>query len=83
VVIAGRSFPADRHAPVLAYPNPLAPAHYVVTNTGFTFRDYDYLTNARQTPKLPDWAIVDTATPPDARTPGRVVAAGFFDERWR
>jgi hypothetical protein len=83
VALAGRSFPADRHVPVLAYPNPLAPVHYVVTNTGFTFRDYDYLTNARQTPKLPDWAIVDTTTAPDARRPGRVVAAGFFDERWR
>ena len=49
-------------------------------NSGFTFREYDYLNNARQVPKLPDWAIVDVTTPPDSRKPGKVVAADFFDE---
>src|SRR5205823_1676859 len=49
----------DRYVPVLVYPNPLNPKHYVVLNSGFTFREYDYLNNARQTPKLPDWAVVD------------------------
>jgi hypothetical protein len=54
-----------------------------VVNSGFTFREYDYLNNARQTPKLPDWAILDLSQPPNARTPGRIAAAGFFDERWQ
>ena len=54
----------------------------MVLNSGFTFREYDYLNNARQTPKLPDWAVVDTSTKPDARWPGKVVAADFFGERW-
>jgi hypothetical protein len=32
---------------------------------------------------LPDWAIIDLRTPPDSRYPGKVIAAGFFDERWQ
>ena len=82
VVAGSKSFPADTHAPILIYPNPLNPAKYVVLNSGFTFREYDYLNNARQVPKLPDWAIVDVTTPPDARKPGKVVAADFFGEAW-
>ena len=69
--------------PLLIYPNPLNPDRYVVLNSGFTFREYDYLNNARQVPKLPDWAVVDVTTPPDSRWPGKVVAAGFFDENWK
>ncbi len=38
--------------------------------------------NARQTPKLPDWAIVDLRVKPDSRWPGKVVDADFFDETW-
>jgi len=54
-----------------------------VLNSGFTFREFDYLNNARQIPKLPDYAVVDTRTPPDERWPGKIVTAGFFDEDWR
>jgi dienelactone hydrolase len=79
----GRSYPSDHHVPVLIYPNPLNPRRYVVLNSGFTFREYDYLNNARQTPKLPDYAIIDTDVPPSSRAPGGIVDAGFFDERWR
>lgn len=79
----GKSYAAATHVPVLIYPNPLNPSKYVVLNSGFTFREYDYLNNARQVPKLPDWAIVDTSTPPDERWPGRIAAAGFFDEKWQ
>ena len=82
IVVGAKSYPADTHAPILIYPNPLNPTKYVVLNSGFTFREYDYLNNARQVPKLPDWAIVDVTTPPDARRPGKVVAADFFGEVW-
>ena len=67
---------------MLIYPNPLNPKRYVVLNSGFTFREYDYLNNARQTAKLPDWAIVDTTVPPSPLDPGKIVDAGFFGERW-
>ena len=82
IVAGSKSFPAETHAPILVYPNPLNPSKYVVLNSGFTFREYDYLNNARQVPKLPDWAIVDVTTPPDSRKPGKVVAADFFGEAW-
>ena len=74
--------PSETHVPILIYPNPLNPKRYVVLNSGFTFREYDYLNNARQVPKLPDWAVVDVSTPPSSRWPGKVVAADFFNDRW-
>jgi dienelactone hydrolase len=83
-IVAGqRRFAVAEHAPILIYPNPLNPDRYVVLNSSFTFREYDYLNNARQTPKLPDWAVVDVRTPPDSRWPGKIVDADFFDEAWR
>jgi pimeloyl-ACP methyl ester carboxylesterase len=78
-----QSWDAATHVPLMIYPNPLAPHRYVVLNSSFTFREYDYLNNARQTPKLPDWAIVDVRTPPNSRFPGQVVSADFFDEEWK
>ncbi|HEU4751905.1 MAG TPA: hypothetical protein VFU47_02275, partial [Armatimonadota bacterium] len=82
VVVGSRRYPASTHAPVMIFPNPLNPKRYVVLNSGFTYREYDYLNNARQVPKLPDWAIVDTTTPPNSRYPGKIEDAGFFGERW-
>ncbi len=70
------------HAPVMIYPNPLNPKRYVVINSGFTFREAAYLTNARQVPRLPDWAVIDLSVPPGPRAPGKIVNAGFFGERW-
>ena len=54
----------------------------MVLNSGFTFREYDYLNNARQVPKLPDFAVIDLNVPVSSRAPGGVVEAGFFSERW-
>jgi hypothetical protein len=76
------TFDSGDHALLLIYPNPLNASRYLVLNSGFTFREYDYLNNARQVPKLPDWAVIDLRTPPDSRFPGKVVAADFFGERW-
>lgn len=76
-------YPPERFVAALIYPNPQNPSRYVVVNSGFTFREYDYLNNARQTPKLPDWAILDLNQPSTPRAPGGIAAAGFFDEQWR
>jgi hypothetical protein len=78
-----KHYPSGNFVPVLIYPNPLSPRRYVVFNSGFTFREYDYLNNARQTPKLPDFAIIDISTPPGSRLPGAIADAGFFDEKWQ
>ena len=83
VQVGTQSFAAEHHAPVLIYPNPLNPNRYVVLNSGFTYREFAYLNNARQVPKLPDWAVIDLRTPADALWPGKVVAADFFDESWK
>lgn len=80
--IAGREYDSANHAPIMIYPNPKNPEKYVVLNSGFTYREYAYLNNARQVPMLPDWAIVDLRTPPDFINPGKVVAADFFNEQW-
>lgn len=82
LVVGEQSWNAAHHAPVMIYPNPLNPRRYVVLNSGFTYREYDYLNNARQVPRLPDWAVIDLRVPPDSRYPGRVVTADFFDESW-
>ena len=74
---------SDKHVPLMIYPNPLAPERYVVLNSSFTYREYDYLNNARQVPKLPDWAMIDTTTAPNGRWPGKIVQADFFDEAWK
>ena len=79
----GQRHDATTHAPILIYPNPLNPAKYVVLNSSFTYREYDYLNNARQTPKLPDYAVVDVNVPVSSRSPGGIVNAGFFDEQWK
>jgi dienelactone hydrolase len=77
------TYEATHHAPVLIHPNPLAPNRYVVINSSFTFRQGSDTSNSLQTPKLPDWAVVDLRTPPDALMPGLVQDAGFFNENWR
>ncbi|HEX3880723.1 MAG TPA: hypothetical protein VHW24_27265 [Bryobacteraceae bacterium] len=82
IAVGKEHFSPDTHAAILIYPNPLNPSKYVVVNSGFTFREADYLSNARQTPKLPDYAVADLTTPPDGRFPGKIVAAGFFGEDW-
>lgn len=39
--------------------------------------------NSLQTPKLPDWAILDMSVPLDERIGGKgVVDANFFGEHW-
>lgn len=82
IAAGDRLFPADHHALILIHPNPLNPLRYVVLNSSFTYREYDYLNNARQVPKLPDWAVVDLQTPPNSRWPGKIVEADFFGESW-
>ncbi|HVW86822.1 MAG TPA: prolyl oligopeptidase family serine peptidase, partial [Bryobacteraceae bacterium] len=82
VVVGTRRFPAASNAPVMIYPNPLNPKKYVVINSGITFREYAQPNNSLQIAYLPDYAVVDLTTPPDARWPGKIALAGFFGEKW-
>jgi hypothetical protein len=56
---------------------------YLVINSGLTFREAHDKTNSQQNPKLPDWAVIDLSQLPDDKAPGRIAAAGFFDEQWK
>lgn len=82
IAVGDKRYDNKTHVPVMVYPNPLNQDKYVVLNSSFTYREYDYLNNARQVPKLPDWAIIDITTAPNARWPGKVVDANFFGEKW-
>jgi hypothetical protein len=85
ITIAGKTYPASSHVPMLIFPNPDNPARYVVINCGFSFSRADWEgSNARQYPHLPDWAVVrfDADHFADDRTKD-TVAAGFFDEQWK
>ncbi|HUE72003.1 MAG TPA: prolyl oligopeptidase family serine peptidase [Pirellulaceae bacterium] len=83
----GTTYESDRFAPALIYPGLLHPEDterdYLVLNSGLTFREAHDSTNSNQNPKLPDWAIIDLSQPSDASSPGKIHAAGFFDERWQ
>ena len=82
VVVGGEKFSAS-HAPVFIFPNPLNPKKYVVVNSGFTFHDQS--NNDMQSPKLPDWAVIDTTKPGNnyRYLPLFVESQGFFDEAWK
>lgn len=83
ITVGSKIYDAHKHALIMIYPNPLHPSHYVVLNSSFTYREFDYLNNARQVPKLPDWAIIGLSEKPGPNRPGKIVAAGFFDENWK
>jgi len=80
--LKARQLLANKNLPVLIYPNPLNPKRYVVINGGFTFAEFGSASNAQQTPKLPDWAIVDIGVPRESRLASGIADAGFFNERW-
>ena len=82
-VTVGRDHFDANHAPVFIFPNPLNPRRYVVVNSGFTFHDQS--NNDMQSPKLPDWAVVDITKPGNnyRYLPLFVESQGFFDEFWK
>ncbi len=83
LTLNGKTYAGAGAMPVLIYPNPLNPNKYVVINSSFTYREFDYLNNARQVAKLPDWAAIDITKPKTTQAPGGIADAGFFDEKWQ
>jgi hypothetical protein len=82
IVVGGKTWAADKYAPAFIFPNPLNPKRYVVVNSGFTFALIGGASNSQQTPKLPDWAVLDMNVPRPQRLEKGVADANFFDERW-
>jgi hypothetical protein len=84
IALAGKTYSAAEHVPVLIYPSPLNTARYVVLNSGHTFHAADFRgTNALLYPRLGDYAILKPA--PTAKDPAAadVVTAGLFDDAWQ
>jgi dienelactone hydrolase len=81
-------YTAADHAPALIQPNPLAPGHYVVLNSGHTFHEKELSSlNYLLFPRLGDWAVLQVGdkAPEDPSQPleETVLKAGFFDEQWQ
>ena len=82
IQVGSQFYPTEDNILTMVYPNPMNPNRYIVLNSGFTYREFAYLNNARQVPMLPDWAIVNLRVPPSTVWPGKILNAGFFDESW-
>jgi dienelactone hydrolase len=82
IVVGGKNWSTDKYAPAFIFPNPLNPKRYVVVNSGFTFALIGGASNSQQTPKLPDWAVLDMSVPRAERIAKGVADANFFNERW-
>ena len=85
--LGGEEYSAPGHMPAVIVPNPLPGAddHYLVVNSGHTFRGADLgAFNYLLFPRWGDWAVVEVAPRDRAGEPGpdRVLKAGFFDEQW-
>jgi hypothetical protein len=80
ISVGDKSAASSGHIISMIYPTPAG--RYIVLNSGLTFRE-NHKSNAVQNPQLPDWAIIDISVPPDGNSPGKVVAADFFDENWK
>jgi pimeloyl-ACP methyl ester carboxylesterase len=79
IAVGGQSFPSAEDVPVLAYPSPLNPAHYVVLNTGLTISDQDYNGDYAM-PRFGDIAVLKVKDPSE---PPEIAWAALFDEVWQ
>ncbi|HTL03873.1 MAG TPA: prolyl oligopeptidase family serine peptidase [Vicinamibacterales bacterium] len=87
ITVGARKFTAADNVPVLVYPNPLSPRHYVVINSGHTFNDDRNLAGSESMffPRIGDYAVVhvDSAAMTGLTPVGDVKLSGFFDEGWK
>ncbi len=86
--MAGRAYSSASHLPALIAPNPLpgADRHYVVLNSGHTFREAELSKlNYLLFPRWGDWAVLQTdfARQPVEAWEDKVLQAGYFDEQWQ
>jgi pimeloyl-ACP methyl ester carboxylesterase len=84
ITVAGKSYDATNHVPVLIYPSPLNTERYVVLNSGHTFRGADFQrTNALLFPRLGDYAVLKLAPTRKDPLATKVAVAGLFDDFWQ
>jgi predicted esterase len=84
IVWGDKEYAAGEHVPVLIYPSPLSPTHYVVLNSGHTFHAADFQgTNALLYPRLGDFAVLKLASDKKDPLAVEVQRAGLFDDFWK
>lgn len=88
VTLAGQEYSAVDHVPALITRNPLLEYgnHYIVINSGHTFREAELSkVNYLLFPRWGDWAVlqIDAKRDPAAPAEEKVLRAGFFDENFR
>lgn len=88
VTLAGQEHASADHVPALIAPSPLpgAEQHYIVLNSGHTFREAELSkVNYLLFPRWGDWAIlqIDPSRATAAPAQENVLRAGFFDENFR
>lgn len=84
VRFGGVTYDAREHLVAMIHPNPLdeTHSHYVVLNSGHTFRETELAKlNYLLFPRWGDWAVlkIDAAQESPHES---VVRAGYFNERW-
>jgi hypothetical protein len=88
LMLDGQAYSGADHVPALIVPNPLPRAgrHYVVLNSGHTFREVELAKlNYLLFPRWGDWAVLQVDPSRSASEPAeeKVVRAGYFDEQWQ
>lgn len=76
ITVAGKTYTAADHVPVLIYPNPLNPKHYIVINSGLA-------AGGRNAPAYGDYAVLKVSQQADGQTSTETAAEGVFDESWQ
>jgi pimeloyl-ACP methyl ester carboxylesterase len=79
--IGGRTYDASKYGLSMVYPNPLAPGHLVVVNSGYVW-GRELATNHRYD-MLPDFIVFTDEVSGDGTDSNKFAAAGFFDQNWR
>jgi hypothetical protein len=75
ITLAGKTYTAADHVPVMIYPNPLNPKRYIVINAG--------LSAARGGDAFGDYAILKSSADEAGKTRFASVDDGVFNESWQ
>lgn len=81
-----QEYDAENHIPAWIMRHPFSSVHYVVINSGHTFRGEDLgKVNYLLFPRWGDWAVlkIDPNRKPMDPVTEEVVKAGFFNEEWK
>jgi dienelactone hydrolase len=84
IELAGKTYAASEHVPVMIFPSPLAAGRYIVLNSGHTFHAADFAgTNALLYPRLGDYALLKIKPTEKQPLASETLTAGIFDDFWR